>query len=1063
MKAVNRGSECNGGIDPPTQTPYDRGVKPTMFKLLWSLAMALTATDPCAAGLLLSEFVANPGEGLLDADGDLSDWIELRHDGVDSVDLSGYYLTDDAEDLAKWAFPEGAMLASGEHLLVFASGKDRSTLSEEWHTNFRLASGGEFLGLVAPDGVSVVYAFAPHYPRQYTGVSYGLSADFQLGYFEKPTPGMPNGVVSLMGVVADTRFSVDRGYYTEAIEVEITTDTEEAEIYYTIDGSKPGLGTLFTGPNGTLVEGPITIAKTTVLRAAAFKRGFRPSNVDTQTYLFLEEILRQPEQPEGAPERWGTRVPDYEMDPRVVEDPAYAEDIRQGFRDIRTLSLAVDAEEFFGSRLGIYANPQQDGREWEREVSMELINPDGSPGFQIDCGIRIHGNGSRSPGGQPKHGFRVEFRGDYGTGTLHYPLFPDSSVTAFDNLILRGQNAHGWTRNSQIANNVGTSEREQSQYIRDSFARDLHIAMGHQGGEATYVHLFINGLYWGLYNPVEYPREFHGAQHFGGNPEDYDSINRRPVSAGGAGTHAIDGTKDAWNAMQALADSGLETPLKLAAMETHMDLDNLIDYMLVHQYMGSRDGPEVFQSNNMRVLRRSRGEERGLWQCYLWDMEASMFETDVTRNINVNDPDTLVRVYTKLRDNPEFILRYGDHIHRHFFNDGIMTPDRATALWEKRAHEIRNAIVGESARWGDYRRASRPFTRDAEWMEERARLLDEYFPSRARFLVKVFCENGLYPETSAPVFNQHGGVVEDTFALTMEAGTLFIPQPGAIYYTLDGSDPRLPGGAVSSRAALYEGAITLAVSGPVKARLKDGEAWSAVNDAFFYVNAIPASAENIIVSEVMYHPAGESDAEYVELQNVSDQSVHLRGVRLERVGGEGIDFNLDDADLAPGSVLVIARDKEAFARAYGADVALLGTWSGGSLSNNGETITLKRGRSTLATIRYDDRDPWPRAADGEGMSLTWTGQDWRAAAPSPGEPYFSDEVILDAFAIESIVREDHVIRLRWAPRADAIDQVEFSATLEGPWEARSIEAGQFEETVEETGAGFYRVVRSGAP
>ena len=174
-----------------------------------------------------------------------------------------------------------------------------------------------------------------------------------------------------------------------------------------------------------------------------------------------------------------------------------------------------------------------------------------------------------------------------------------------------------------------------------------------------------------------------------------------------------------------------------------------------------------------------------------------MFEINVTRNINVDDPDTLVRVYTKLRENPEFLMRYGDHVHRHFFNDGIMTPGPAAALWEKRAREIFNAIVGESARWGDFRRSSRPFTRDAEWMDERMRLLNEYFPSRARFLVRKFKENGLYPETIAPHFNQHGGEVEAGFILTMEAGTIFSPQPGNFYYTLDGTDPRLPGGGLS--------------------------------------------------------------------------------------------------------------------------------------------------------------------------------------------------------------------------------------------------------------------------
>lgn len=1031
----------------------------------WHLALVAACSGLSLANPIISEFAASPAEGLVDSDGDASDWIELSNHESDSVDLSGYYLSDDVATPTKWQFPEGVMLSADGYLLVFASGKDRVSPVEELHTNFRLASGGESLGLFAPDGVTVVHEYQPSYPRQFSGVSYGINGDSE-GYFNHPSPGEANTPLSYIGIVADTRFSVDRGFFDDPIQVDITTSTEGAAIYYTTDGSKPDLGTIFSGPNGTLVEGPVVIDKTTVLRAAAFKDDFQPSNTDTQSYIFIEDVIRQPDQPEGAPERWGTRVTDYEMDPRVVDDTAYSKDLRKGFQDIRSMSLVVESDDFFGRSDGIYANPQQDGREWEREISMELINPDGSPGFQIDCGIRIHGNGSRSPGGQPKHGFRVEFRGDYGEGTLKYPLFPESPVTEFDNLILRSQNAHGWTRSSQISNNVGTSEREQSQYIRDSFARDLHTAMGHQGGEATFVHLFINGLYWGLYNPVEYPREFHGEQHFGGSPEDYDSINRRPVANGGKGSHAIDGTKDAWAAMQELADSGLETPEKLAAMQEHMDLDNLIDYMLVHQYLGSRDGPEVFHSNNMRALRRTRGETPGQWQCYLWDMEASMFEINVTRNINVDDPDTLVRVYTKLRENPEFLMRYGDHVHRHFFNDGIMTPGPAAALWEKRAREIFNAIVGESARWGDFRRSSRPFTRDAEWMDERMRLLNEYFPSRARFLVREFKENGLYPETIAPHFNQHGGEVEAGFILTMEAGTIFSPQPGNFYYTLDGTDPRLPGGGLSASAILNESGVALTTSTTVKVRLRDGDAWSALNEAFFYVDALPASGDNIVISEIMYHPAEESDAEYIELQNMSDQRVHLRGLHLQRVGGEGVEFSFDQSELAPGEVLLVVRDPEAFARAHGDDVALEGVWSGGSLSNNGETITLKHNRTTLSIIHYNDSNSWPVEADGQGMSLTRNGSEWQASVPSPGVTTPSQGPPPETFRISSITRTEGMVLIQWPMVEGATDQVEFSQTLDGIWEVRemlSSSEGLFEEAIGRSGDGFYRVVRTPTP
>ncbi len=863
--------------------------------------------------------------------------------------------------------------------------------------------------------------------------------------------------------VQDTKFTVDRGYFEDPISVEITSATEGAKIYYTTDGTKPGLGTIFTGPNGTLYEGPIAIDGTTILRARAFKDGLEPSNTDTQSYLYLADILRQPEAPEGAPVKWGNRTPDYEMDPRVVDDPAYQNAIREGFMSIRTLSLVVDPNDFFSVRDGIYANPQNDGREWEREVSFEFIHPDGSKGTQVNGGIRIHGNGSRNANGQPKHGFRVEFRGEYGATRLDYPLFPDTLVKEFDSLILRGQNAHGWTRSSQISNGAGT-EREQSQYIRDSFARDLMKAMGHVSGKATYVHLFINGLYWGLYNPVEYPRTYFGVSYFGGAEEDYDVINRRTTT-----TKIIDGTFDAWDAMQDLADSGLETPEKYAAIQEHIDVDNLIDYMLMHQYIGSRDGPEVFNSNNMRAIRNVRGEEPTTWIGMPWDMEASMFEIDVKRNINVDDPNTLVRVYTKLRENPEFLLRYADHIQRHFFNDGALTPERAAATWERRAKEIETAIIGESARWGDYRRASRPYTRDVEWTAERNRLLNEYFPTRTQFLFKELKLNGLYPSTKAPVFSQHGGTVPDDFSLTMEAGTIFSPQGGTFYYTMDGSDPRLPGGAIAPGAMAYEGGVPIGSSVHIRARTHDEGQWSALVEAFFYVNSVAANNSNLIVSEIMYHPESEAEAEYIELHNPSNDTVHLHDVYLLHQGGQGITFDFSDSpiqELAPQTTVIIVRDRASFENTYGGSgtLPIAGEWSDGALNNAGEGIQLMRDTETLSLIRYDDRAPWPEMADGEGHSLVPSNSaaiGWTSAPPSPGS--LDDELPtpLTPPSIDITWLENGVIRLQWppSPSPGAVDQVEFSPDLT-TWEVRPdlAEPGVYQEVPPQT-TGYYRVVR----
>jgi len=871
---------------------------------------------------IITEIVAINNNVLDDEDGDSSDWIEVRNPNAFDLDLGGYFLTDASLAQTSWQLPAGTVLAGGEHFIIFASGKDRAAAGAELHTNFKLSSSGESLRLYAPNGTTLVSQL--NFPQQIPDIAFGTD-DTGAVRFITPTPGAPNGA-GFDGKVEDTKFSVNRGFYDEPQSIAITSITPGAEIRFTTDGSEP------TETSGTVYGAPVSVTTTTTLRAAAFKTGLLSTNVDTHTYLYLDDVIRQPSNPPGAPTSWGDRSADYAMDPDVVDNPAYSDEIIDGLKSIRTLSIVVPNDEFFNNPRGIYANPGGEGRAWEREASFEFLHSDDATNdHQTNGGIRIHGNGSRSANGQPKHGFRVEFRGEYGSKNLNYKLFPDTNVDQFDSIILRGQNAHGWTRSSQIANNVGTSEREQSQYIRDSFARDIMKDMGQTSGEATYVHLYINGLYWGLYNPVEYPRAAYGESHFGGSDEDYDSINRRTVT-----TKILDGTFDAWNEMQALANSGLTTREKYEEMETHMNIDNLIDYMLMHQYMGSRDGPEVFNSNNMRAIRKSRGDNLTTWIGMPWDMEASMFEIDVTRNVNVDDPSTLVRVYTKLRENPEFRLRYADHVRRHFFNGGTLTPARAAAIWEIRANEIFTAIIGESARWGDFRRATLPFTRDDEWQQEHNRLLNSYFPTRTDFVVNLLRTNDLYPDTDAPDYSQAGSQV----TITAPAGT--------IYYTTDGSDSREMWSS-NVIGTEYTGSLTLAQSTTVKARVLDGGEWSALTEETFLVGTL-ASSSNIVVSEIMYHPAGE-DAEFLELANISAVPVDLSGVHFNN----GIDFTIPTGTSIPASGFFLITEFE----------------NGTALDNSGELITLLAADdSIIESFRYDDEAPWPGSSDGTGPSLT---------------------------------------------------------------------------------------------
>src|SRR5262245_2127967 len=125
--------------------------------------------------VLISEFMAINESGRRDEDRIRSDWIELYNSGTEAVNLGGWYLTDNRNNLTKWRFPL-TPLAPGKFLIVFASDKNRAVAGRELHTNFRLTDEGEYLGLVMPDGLTVISEYSPAYPPQWPDVAYGVGA-----------------------------------------------------------------------------------------------------------------------------------------------------------------------------------------------------------------------------------------------------------------------------------------------------------------------------------------------------------------------------------------------------------------------------------------------------------------------------------------------------------------------------------------------------------------------------------------------------------------------------------------------------------------------------------------------------------------------------------------------------------------------------------------------------------------------------------------------------------------------------------------------------------------------
>ncbi len=819
-------------------------------------------------------------------------------------------------------------------------------------------------------------------------------------YFSTPSPADYNGA-GFLAYVAEPKFSQPHGFYKTNFVLEITTGTPGATIRYTTNGTVPAPST------GLLYTNPLPIAATTAIRAAAFKAGYEPSRVATHTFLFIDDVITQSpsgQAPPGWPASWGANVLDYGMDPAVVNNPAYSPTIRNDLQTIPSYSIVMNLDDLFDPTTGIYANASQDGRDWERPTSVELIYPDGRPGFQVNAGIRIRGGFSRSTD-NPKHAFRLFFRSEYGDSKLDYPAFGPDAAQSFDKFDLRTFQNYSWSFQGD----------SRGIFLRDQFNRDTQLAMGQPTERGDFIHLYINGQYWGLYNTDERPEASWGASYFGGNREDYDVIK---VEAGPYTIEATDGNMDAWTRLYNLAEAGLASNAAYEriqgnnpdgtpnpAYENLLDVDNLIDYMLVILYGGNLDAPiSNFLSNespnNWYGIRNRDG--RAGFRFVAHDSEHTLLDVNADRTgpfpagdashggITKSSPQ---RIWQQLQANPEFRLRVADHIQQHFFNGGALTPEAVRARFLKRKDEIDRAVVGESARWGDAKRTA-PFTRDAEWVSAINNVLNNFFPQRTTVVLNQLKTDALFPNLSAPLFSQYGGLVAP-------GSTLFLTNDnsgGTIYYTLDGSDPRLMGGAVSPAALPYSAPFTLGAHDLVRARVKNGTTWSALVEAEFYSEQ---DFSRLLVTEIMFHPPDSGavlgdDLEFLELKNAGNTGLDLSGVSFT----SGIAFAFTNGTiLAPGEFFLLGRNSAAFAARYpGHDLNGLYT---GKLDNAGEKLVLSHILGgTILSVDYKDSAPWPAAADGFGFSIvpqdasSAQNQDnpanWRASSASGGSPGADD-------------------------------------------------------------------------
>lgn len=692
----------------------------------------------------ISEICANNQFSYDDGYGDPSDWIEVRNPNASPLSLAGYGLSDNPLVPMKWVFPAGTSIPAHGTLVVFASNRnDGIDPKGNLHANFALTAAGESVILTAPDGTTTVDAIM-NFPALDNDISYGTDRNGSLRMME-PTPAAWNDGSTYTGWLAAPTFSHSRGIHTTSFSLVLTNPNSVGQLLYSLDGSEPSVP----------YTAPLNITGSTTVRARVIAPGYHAARTATHSYIFHQSVMTSP------------------LMNATYTQGALAGRLQNGLTQLPTLCISV---------------PTLPDDYNEREASLEVIMPDGSPPVQINAGLnRVGGSWTNFA----KKSYRLSFRAGYGQKSLDLPLFRgfDRTIPATDKV-------------DTLDITAGNHDMlERGFYMANRFVEDTMLDMGSLNPHGRFVHVYINGVYWGQYNAHERLEDSFLAAYLGGKTDDYVNVRGND----NAGDNFIIGTPEPPN--RASWEYVLANRNSYAAIKDRVDVSQLIDFMLVWYYGDC-------ESEYRCAGSIEPGSGYKFWSA---DADGFLRTSALTLNRTANTGPGGIFGALAAEGHPDFKTLLADRIYKHFFNNGALTPERNTARLNARMTEIQDSLIAECARWG--------FRTPTNWESAAQTIRTGLFPNRTSNLFTMLKAQNYYPTIDPPTLSQHGGSVAKGTVVTLNSGT------GTIYYTTDGSDPRLAGGGIAP------GAQTATITSTPRINL--GDAWK-----YFDQGSLPAANWN---------------------------------------------------------------------------------------------------------------------------------------------------------------------------------------------------------------------------
>lgn len=574
---------------------YVRAKKANKFSD-WSSGKYFTinVAPPTVTNIIINEVLAANTHTNVDLDYiEFSDWIELYNPTNQDQDISNYGLSDN-NDPQQWIIPNGTTIKANDYLLIWADSKN--TNNKELHASFKLSAKGEKLTLADSSGLVID---SIDFKKQNSDISSSnLNGEI---VFMSPTPGEQNSVTHASKDRSELPdYSHTSGFYDNPISV-VLTQTNNADIFYTIDGSIPN-------QTSAKYTQSIDIVNTSVIRAVALDAGGLLSEIKSQTY-FINHVSTLP-----------------------------------------VLSFVTDPDHLFDPKTGIYVDgdgtngvpfyqcyssptaPKNYAQEWERPVDLEYFGVNHVSQFVLRAGLSIAGECSR---GYQKKSFSIDMDKKFGFKSLNYKLYPSKDVTKVKDFKLR-TGALGFQVSDILAAAIVTSGDLQVDY---------------QAYKT--IQVFVNAEYWGLYNY----REKKGKDYITSN---YPNIDKDDLDIIQNGYKVKAGDINDYNALvDYIVSKNIDFSDDADYQEvlTMIDEDNYIDYMSLMIYSSNID----WIDSNLRSWKEKNPGNK--WRWMLDDLDAGFNSINVNQNWftevnNSSSSDAMIVLFQSLTKNVIFKQKF---------------------------------------------------------------------------------------------------------------------------------------------------------------------------------------------------------------------------------------------------------------------------------------------------------------------------------------------------------------------------------------------------------------------